>query len=252
MSKRLMVAIGLIGIAAAIIGCSDDGDPVAVDPNDSTAAGGYAKTNPGIHASWGSSLRSYEVTIENLTTGQPMSPPVAATHKKSIRMFRVGSKASSQLESIAEDGQQVPMVELFSASSKVTDVVDIGRPLTRQGTVVGTFTDNATFTIQAKWFDRFSIATMLICTNDGFTGLNSVRLPFSGSKTYYLKAYDAGTEENTEFGADIVDASSALGAVALPGDPNGNENDAVDTNKKIRRHRGIHGEGDFSEADHGW
>ncbi len=97
MCKRLFVtAIGIISIAAVITGCSDDSDPVAVNPNDSTEATGYTNTPPGIQASWGSSLWSYEVTIENLSTGQPMSPPVAATHSKRVRIFRVGSKASSQ------------------------------------------------------------------------------------------------------------------------------------------------------------
>ncbi len=33
---------------------------------------------------------TYKVTIENLTTGQPFSPPVAATHRSNVRMFRVG------------------------------------------------------------------------------------------------------------------------------------------------------------------
>ncbi|MCZ6767153.1 MAG: spondin domain-containing protein [bacterium] len=254
MNKCLFAtAIGIIGIAVVLTGCSDDSDPVAVNSSgDSTEATGYTKTAPGIQVSEGKGKRSYEVTIENLSTGQPMSPPVAATHKKGIRMFKVGKKASSQLESIAEDGNQIPMVELLSTSSKVTDVVDVGRPLTRQGTVVGSFTDNATFMIQAKRSDRFSLATMLICTNDGFTGLTSIRLPDNGSETYYLKAYDAGTEQDTELSTDIVDACSGLGAVALPGDPNGNENDAVDSDGKIRPHRGIRGEGDLSEADHGW
>jgi len=254
MSKRFFVAaICIIGIAAALSGCSEDGDPVAISPaGDTNGSEDLFKEAPGIQASWGSGVRSYEVTIENLSTGQPISPPVAATHRHNVRMFKVGKKASSELEAIAEDGMQGPMVALLSGSSKVTDVVDVGRPLTRKGTVVGSFTDNATFTIEAKWFDRLSLAGMLICTNDGFTGLNSVRLPAHGSRMYYLKAYDAGTEKNTEMSTDIVDACSALGALALPGDPNGNENEAVDTNGRIRRHRGIHGEGDLTEADHGW
>ena len=39
---------------------------------------------------------------------------------------------------------------------------------------------------------------MLLPTNDTFVGLNSVRLPRSGSATYMLRAYDAGTEYNDQ------------------------------------------------------
>src|SRR5688572_12944112 len=87
----------------------------------------------------------YRVTIMNLTDGQPFSPPVAATHLRSIRMFQVGRQASNELELIAEDGNEVPMFERFSASDKVTQAVDVGRPLTPRGKVVGSFTDSATF-----------------------------------------------------------------------------------------------------------
>ena len=48
--------------------------------------------------------RSYTVTFENLTTGQPFSPIVAATHQNAIGMFGVGDLASAGLEAIAEDG----------------------------------------------------------------------------------------------------------------------------------------------------
>ena len=91
MYKCLFVtAIGIIGIAVVFTGCSEDSDPVAVDSSYSTEASGYATTNPGIQAAWGGSLRSYVVTIENLSTGQPMSPPVAATHRANVRLFKVG------------------------------------------------------------------------------------------------------------------------------------------------------------------
>jgi hypothetical protein len=47
---------------------------------------------------------------------------------------------------------------------------------------------------------------MLICTNDGFTGSDGLRLPskLGQSAMYYMAAYDAGSEINTEDFADIV------------------------------------------------
>jgi hypothetical protein len=199
-------------------------------------------------------LSMYRVTMKNLTSGQPFSPPVAATHLKSIHMFEVGQPSSDQLAAIAQDGNEVPMFELFSASGKATQVVDVGRPLTRRGTTVGSFTDTTTFEIAAAPGDRFSIATMLICTNDGFLGLDAVRLPKDGSETFLLNGYDAGREQNTEQSVDLVDPCSALGPAVLAGDPDGNEDAAVATvpAEVIRHHQNIQGTGELSVAQHGW
>lgn len=197
---------------------------------------------------------TWKVTVQNLTDGQPMSPPVAATHGNGIRMFKVGRKASAEIEAIAEDGNQGPMFNLVSGSGKVTDAVDVGAPLTRSGEKVGDFRDSATFRMKAGSGDRLSLATMLICTNDGFTGLDRGRLPKGGSRVFLRNGYDAGTEDNTEMSEDIVDPCTALGPKALAGDPNGNENNSVATHpqRKIRLHPNVHGGGDLSEKRHGW
>jgi hypothetical protein len=202
----------------------------------------------------GPKLADYRVTLVNLTGGQPFSPPVAATHQKAIRMFEVGRLASDELAAIAQDGNEAPMAGLFGGSSKATQVVDVGRPLTPSGKTVGSFTDTVSFEIAAAPGDKFSIATMLICTNDGFTGLDAVKLPKSGSQTFYTDGYDAGREQNTERSVDIVDPCSALGPVPLAGDPNGNEDAAVATTpaQPIQLHPGITGVGDLSVALHGW
>lgn len=222
----------------------------------SVAASAALALTAGLPAALASSPpeRQYRVTIVNLTDGQPFSPPVAATHLKTIRMFQVGTLASDELEFIAEDGNEVPMFERFSASDQVTQAVDVGRPLTTRGKVVGSFTDSATFEISAVRGDRFSISTMLICTNDGFLGLNAVKLPKEGSRTFLLNGYDAGTEENTEESVDLVDPCSLLGPTPLPGDPDGNRDAEVDTvpPEVIRHHPNIEGVGELSVAQHGW
>jgi hypothetical protein len=50
-----------------------------------------------------------------------------------------------------------------------------------QGVVKAGFTDSIKFMIQAHPGDRLSIAAMLICANDGFTGLDGARLPKQGT-----------------------------------------------------------------------
>jgi hypothetical protein len=204
----------------------------------------------------GGELETYRVTLRNLTSGQPFSPPVAATHRKSIRMFDVGAFASDQLAAIAQGGDQLPMFDLFNASPRVTQTVDVGKPLTPAGKVVGAFTDTVTFEISARRGDRLSLATMLICTNDGFLGLDAVKLPDGGQKTFSVNGYDAGRENNTEISPDIVDPCSALGPAALPGDPDGNLDGGpgVTTTPpaRIAHHPNITGVGELSTLLHGW
>lgn len=198
--------------------------------------------------------RTYRVTLTNLTDGQPLSPGVAATHRPSFTPFRIGDIAHPALEAIAEDGNEAPAVAALSPLHRVTDVFDINRPLTPSGVVVGDFTDSITFEISARPGDRLSLATMLICTNDGFTGLSSVMLPPHGSRTFFTAGYDAGTEDNTEASGDIVDACTALGPVPLAGDPDGNDDVVVDSDPHapIGHHPGIAGGADLSSAEHGW
>lgn len=202
----------------------------------------------------GPEIHTYRVTLQNLTAGQPFSPPVAATHRKAIRMFEVGRLATDELAAIAQDGTEAPMFNLLNRNPHVTRAVDIGRPLTTRGKVVGSFTDTATFEIIARPGDRLSLATMLICTNDGFLGLDAVKLPKHGTETFWLNGYDAGRENNTEKSIDIVDPCSALGPAPLAGDPNGNRDAEVATTPRqpIAHHPGIQGGADLSRTAHGW
>ncbi len=213
----------------------------------------FALLLPG-SAAFASGTVTYEVTIENLSSGQPFSPPVAATHRAPYHIFRVGRQASPEIEAIAENGNQIPLFNVLESLARVTDAVNVGMPLTPNGTVVGGFTDTVTFEIEGRPRDRFSLATMLICTNDGITGLDGAALPAAGSVVYMLNGYDAGTEDNSEASADIVDPCSALGPLGLDGDPNGNENAAVDSrpHARIHLHPGIQGGSDLSAAAHGW
>ncbi len=202
---------------------------------------------------------AYEVTIENLTDGQPFSPPVAATHGEDLHLFQVDGEASDALAAIAQDGDPIPLFQSVQAMDGVTDAVNVGAPLAPMGNeamVNGMpVTDTATFQIAAEPGDRLSLATMLICTNDGFLGLDSVELPESGSMEFELDAYDAGREENTEVSEDLVDPCSALGPVMLEGDPDGNVDSgevATSPPEAIADHPGIEGDGELTADDHGW
>jgi hypothetical protein len=91
---------------------------------------------------------------------------------------------------------------------------------------------------------------MLICTNDGFTGVDSLRLPGGFQPAEYLASgYDAGTEANNEEADQIVDACGAIGPV--PGATAGG-NGRVATSAAIAHHPNIQGSNALTIADHGW
>ena len=218
------------------------------------AAVAFVGTGATSEASDDYDLRTYRVTIENETDGQPFSPGVALTHRKSVNLFRVGQPASVGIERIAEDGNQSPAVTSVTGAQGVTAVFDINQPITREDTTFMAFTDEFSFEIQARPRDRLSLAVMLICTNDGFTGLDSVKLPKDDdSVTYRAQGYDAGTENNSEQSEDIVDPCSGLGPVPLAGDPN-DPNGGTPTSPQaaISHHPGVLGDGDLTPSLHNW
>ena len=60
--------------------------------------------------------------------------------------------------------------------------------------------DSATATLDTTAGNtHLSIVAMLLPTNDGFVGLDSLEIPTTpGTYIYYLNGYDAGTEANDE------------------------------------------------------
>jgi hypothetical protein len=200
---------------------------------------------------------TYEVTVENLTSGQPLTPPVAATHRGKSEIFHVGAAASFGVKEIAENGNNAPLLDALAANKHVSDSAEApGGPLVPAGTPgSSTFDDVTTFTLDADGgAKRLSLVSMLICTNDGFTGVNSLKLPKkAGHTTVALTAgYDAGTEVNTEDFADIVPPCQSLisGSVSEPGA--GTSNPALREGGVIRHHPNIAGGADLDPAIHGW
>ncbi len=194
--------------------------------------------------------KTYRVTVENLTSGQPFSPGVAITHTKAASLFQVGSAASEGIRAIAEDGDPSVAVAALPNAAGIDQVVALAMPIHRIG---GPGANALTFEITAAAnANRLSLAVMLICSNDGFTGVDSIKLPggFSAD-TYQTAGYDAGTEANNERFTHIVDPCQAIGPVAgSPPIPNGNLR--VATSGVITHHPGIQGGGDLLIDQHGW
>lgn len=190
---------------------------------------------------------TYDVTITNLTTGQPLSPAIAVTHAQRVVLFTVGGAASAGIQAIAEDGDPSVALAMLTGVRGVYDVVATGAPVHRIG---GPGESSLTFRIKADAERQlFSLATMLICSNDGFTGVRSVHLPSDDTPvTYYAAGYDAGTERNTEASDDIVPPCYGIGPVASGTGGTGR----VAEQRPIRMHPMFDGRRTLSNMYHGW
>jgi hypothetical protein len=200
-------------------------------------------------------VATYEVTIDNLTAGQPMTPPVVATHRAATGIFTVGQPASFALKEIAENGNLAPMIAQLGADKHVSDSVAAAAPLVPAGLPASAFGKSVTLTLTASKGAKFlSWVSMLVCTNDGFTGVNSLRLPKDVGDVIvaHTAGYDAGTEVNTEDFADIVAHCQEFVGVTS-GDPGtSTSNPALAEGGVIHHHPGIAGIADLVPAIHGW
>ena len=227
--------------AVALSACDEAGQPL--DPNASPQFASASSTGPA-----GAAL--YEVQITNLTDGQPMTPPLAVTHRPSIHLFHVGDPASVGIQEIAENGNLPPLLGALGESQHANDVVVAvgGIPPLLPG-------EERTFTIEtSRGAKLFSFAAMLICTNDGFTGIDGLRLPrdVGESVSVDTDGYDAGTEINTEDFDDLVPPCGPLTGVDSGGAGTDVSNSLLSEGGVIDHHAGIVGDADLLTSVHGW
>jgi hypothetical protein len=210
--------------------------------------------------------RTFEVTITNLTSGQPLTPPVVATHRRGDQVFEVGQPASVGVREIAENGNNAPLLAFLEADpfDRVSAFTQAGMgPLVPEGTPGGVedppsgpeFPDSVTFEITAEGgANRLSFVSMLVCTNDGFTGANGLKLPSKVGRTVTANTagYDAFTEINDEDFAHIVPPCQGLIGVSSGEAGEGVSNPALAEGGVISHHQGIQGGSDLLPEVHGW
>jgi Spondin_N len=183
----------------------------------------------------GSATRTWDVTITNLTRpgSQPLSPPLFVVHSNEADAWSLGEIATHPVAAIAEDANNAPAESAFAALPGVRDVfTGAGGPIPPGAT--------RTYAVETRGqFNRLSVLTMLVNTNDAFTGLDSLRLLGHGD-TLRTRAYDAGSEANNE-DADFIPGPCCNHPFVR--DPEG---------ALIRMHPGIAGVGDLDPAVYGW
>ena len=203
-------------------------------------------------------MSTVEVTITNLTKGQPFAPPILVTHAPGTHLFEVGKMASPAMEKLAETGMSDELKAMTEgkvsavAAAKMDEKIMPGKSFTMK--------------LTCKPGDVISGAMMVAASNDTFTGFDSVALDKmmmdkmpadagmkddgmkkdgmmmmkDGVMTMMVMAYDAGTEENTEKKSDTAAPDMGMGHPATtPPQP-------------ITMSKGIMGTGDLDKAMFGW
>jgi len=187
---------------------------------------------------------SLTVTLTNTSANQPMTPPVVVLHNapgadNGVRLFESGQPASEGIREIAENGNNAPLVEAVQSlaggpvSAYAVGFADPAAP----GPLLPGMT--ATVNLDLASEDQvMSIVSMVVCTNDGFSGADSHTLSADATETFSLPIYDAGTETNVltlnywvppcspDGSANITDNEN--GAVALHPGQSGSENPVFD------------------------
>jgi hypothetical protein len=235
LSRRSVLSAG----GAALGGLTLGGASVMAQSDDDNGNGGL----------------SYRVTVTNLTSGQPFTPPAVALHRPSVEVFAVGDEANEPTRQIAENGNLDPLSSLIEDTNAIRGAAVADGPLVPKADPGDT--DHPYYRelhIEADASARYlTFISMLIATNDGFVGLDTVPLPreSNSSVTYYANGYDAGTEQNTERFEDLVPPAKTL---ILGGEPEGTaeSNPEIAEDGVITPHPGIEGMGNLPPSVYDW
>lgn len=143
---------------------------------------------------------SFRMTLTNITHSQPLSPMAVVLHGDAYSAWEVGASASPALEVLAEDGSPTDLIQAADANP------DVLATATGAGVVLPGATDSVELTLSTVSPINFTLATMLVNTNDAFGGLEGQsleQLAVGQSAIFMAPAYDAGTEANSEIAATI-------------------------------------------------
>jgi len=147
-------------------------------------------------------MASFDVTVTNLTNGQPLSPVAVIAHNDGYAVFAIGAPATVGLEMLAEGGDNAMLLGDADADAAVLATASGAAPIAPAGS------ETVTITVPESDLPGLliSVDMMLGNTNDAFTGVNGIDvsgLATGDTWTGRGSAYDAGTEANTEAAGDV-------------------------------------------------
>jgi len=155
-------------------------------------------------------MASFNVTVLNMTNAQPLSPVAVIAHQDGYSFFSIGSTATVGLEEMEEGGDDSAFLAEADADAMVTVTASGAMPIGPGASEVVTV-DLLESELPGT---RISVATMLVNTNDAFSGLDAIlvdSMAVGELLRFRSIAYDAGTEADSEQ------------ATAIPGPAGGGE-----------------------------
>jgi hypothetical protein len=113
----------------------------------------------------------FNVRIINLTNGIWFTPFLVAAHPDGTSLFTTGQPASANLQAMAEGGDISGLaVDMQGVGATIVENPASGLMPPAMSTNVDLNTDGTSNVL-------LSVVAMLLPTNDGFSGLNSVTIP---------------------------------------------------------------------------
>ncbi len=191
----------------------------------------------------------YRVEITNLTYQISFTPRIVIAHVP-VSFFSAGDdlndseggllngQVNNALKEIAESGNLEPMISILNQEAVAPAVSYVsGDGLLAAGQTQTVILEGV------EGLSKISLFAMMLPTNDGFIAINNKDLPETGSVSYLVNGYDAGTETNTESCSDIP--GPLCGGTALSPEDTGEG--------FVHIHRGIRGLGsDIDQAMYDW
>ncbi len=171
----------------------------------------------------------YRVTMVNLTYNQYFAPVGVIVHTGGYQAWTLGAEAEEQIERLAEGGQLAQAADsepgkwlLTEAGKDPAVVLTKVMVDTSSGQAIGLLGGRqaqVSLSVPPGQDYRLTVATGMMFTNDGFTGVTDVsigQLGIGESLILYTNAYDAGTEANTEteltvYGFALFNEKEAIG-----------------------------------------
>jgi len=184
------------------------------------------------------SAQNVTISLTNLTHGSHFTPLLISAHADGQHLFELGTAASSNLQAMAEGGDTSGLnTDLTNQNADSHNAAGLTAPGATE-----------TFNLMTQVTNtQLSVVGMVLPSNDGFVGLDALTIPTeAGTYTYYLNAYDSGTEANDE----IINGAGAPGAPGIPADPLGSGGTGAtgvagsDSNATVHIHRGVIGDTD--------
>ncbi len=144
----------------------------------------------------------FEVSVVNATSAQPFSPVAVIVHTSDYSLFEIGEPSTTELEVLAEGGDNADLIAAAEAADAVLTTVSAEGP-TGPGA-----TENLSLSISEDDLPGLSVSvvSMLVNSNDAITAVRGMSLEgmeIGDIQTAVSISYDTGTEANSEAAGTI-------------------------------------------------